>query len=63
MKIKGINAEVRNNSMALALLKRKEDVKKCGYELAPKRASWPRVKGPVGTRKDVSTGFAVSFVQ
>jgi len=24
---------------------------------------WPRKKGPVGTRVDVSTGFAVAFVK
>jgi hypothetical protein len=56
-----MNERVINNSMALALLKHKVAVKKCGYRLQPKKAAWPRVKGPVGTRVDVSTGLPVSI--
>ena len=56
-----MNEQMMNNSMALALLKQKVAIKKCGYRLQPKKVAWPRVKGPVGTRVDVSTGLPVSI--
>lgn len=61
MKIVGYNEVVPNNSMALALLKHKVAVKKCGYLLAPKKAAWPRTKRGSVTRVDMSTGLPVSI--
>ena len=34
-----------------------------GYKLREKRASWPRLKGPVGIRVEVKTGFAVAMIR
>lgn len=55
MKLKGINDECKNACL-------KDAFKKAKYKLRTKPVSWPRSKGPVGLRVDVSTGFAVSFV-
>ena len=55
MKLKGINDECKNDCV-------KEAFKRSKYKLRTKPVSWPRVKGPVGLRVDVATGFAVSFM-
>ena len=48
MSIVGINSEVKNNSVALAL-------RKSGYKLRVQKVSWPRRKGPAAIRLDCTT--------